>query len=113
MPGCPEEVITKIEERLNNIKPVSQMISEGYTPEMIINDVSGGDYHILETNPIKYECDCSKERFARGIATLGYDELTKIINEDEKAEVLCHFCMKKYNFNKSELISIRDNFCKK
>ena len=113
MPGCPEEVILSIEERLKTIKPVSQMINEGYTPEMIINDVSGGDYHILETNPIKYECDCSKERFARGIATLGYDELTKIINEDEKAEVLCHFCMKKYNFNKSELISIRDNFCKK
>ncbi len=113
MPGCPDEVISQIEKRLNSIKPVSQMISEGYTPEMIISDVTGGDYKILETNPIKYECDCSKERFERGIATLGYDELNTIINEDEKAEVLCHFCMKKYNFTKDELISIRDKYCKK
>ena len=55
MPGCPEEILAKVEEKLKNLKPVSKMIEEGYTPEMIINEVTDGDYKILESNPIKYE----------------------------------------------------------
>ena len=33
-------------------------------------------------------------------------ELKKIIDEDEKAELTCHFCNKKYKFNKEELEKI-------
>lgn len=106
MPGCPDEIIDQIEAKLKNLKPVSEMISEGYTPEMIINEVTDGDYKILEQNPIKYYCGCSKERFAKGIATLGEKELTAMIEEDGQAEVLCHFCKKKYVFSKDELIEI-------
>lgn len=112
MPGCPDEVISKIEERLKNIKPVSTMIQEGYTPEEIINEITEGDYRILEKENIKYECDCSKDRFAKGIASLGEKELDDIIKTEGKAEVLCHFCMKKYVFNKNELLNIK-TLCKK
>ena len=42
MPGCPEEILAKVEEKLKNLKPVSKMIEEGYTPEMIINEVKHG-----------------------------------------------------------------------
>ena len=34
---------------------------------------------------------------------IGKEELEKIIKEDGKAELVCHFCNKKYNFNKEEL----------
>lgn len=112
MPGCPDEVISKIEERLKNIKPVSTMIQEGYTPEEIINEITEGDYRILEKENIKYECECSKDRFAKGIASLGEKELDDIIKTEGKAEVLCHFCMKKYVFNKNELLNIK-TLCKK
>lgn len=112
MPGCPDEVISKIEERLKNIKPVSTMIQEGYTPEEIINEITEGDYRILEKENIKYECDCSKDRFAKGIASLGEKELDDIIKTEGKAEVLCHFCMKKYVFDKNELLNIK-TLCKK
>lgn len=112
MPGCPDEVITKIEQRLNNIKPISTMIQEGYTPEDIINEITEGDFRILECENIKYECDCSKDRFAKGIASLGEKELDDIIETEGKAEVLCHFCMKKYVFDKKELLNIK-TLCKK
>lgn len=112
MPGCPEEILTKVEEKLKNLKPVSKMIEEGYTPEMIINEVTDGDYKILESNPIKYECDCSRERFMKGIASLGRKEIQEMIDTDGHAEVLCHFCMKKYDFNKEDLEKIRDEYCK-
>ena len=57
----------------------------------------------------KYECKCSKEKFADGLMTLGNEQLTELIEEDGKAEIQCQFCNKRYNFNKEELeeISIR------
>lgn len=42
------------------------------------------------------------------LKTLGKKELEKIINEDEKAELTCHFCNKKYMFTKEELENIKN-----
>ena len=38
-----------------------------------------------------------------GLITIGKEELQKIIKEDGKAELVCHFCNKKYDFSKEEL----------
>lgn len=103
MPGCKDEYIEALENRLKNMKPCTEMIKEGYNPEEIINEITGGDYEILETKDLKYECNCSRERFERGLISLGKDTLTTILNEDHKAEITCNFCNKKYNFNEDEL----------
>lgn len=103
MPGCPDDVITKIETILSNIKPISQMINEGYTPEMIIGELSNGDFEIIGRNDIEYSCPCNRDRFFRGIKSLGEKEITDIINEDGKASVTCRFCKKTYDFKKDDL----------
>ena len=54
----------------------------------------------------KYECECTKQRFADGLMTLGNEQLTELIEEDGKAEIQCQFCNKRYNFNKEELEEI-------
>ena len=53
-----------------------------------------------------YECDCSKEHMEDGLATLDKDVLKEMIEEDGKAELVCHFCNKKYEFSKEELEDI-------
>ncbi len=104
MPGCDEDTITKIENVLKSIKPVSEMIDSGMTPEDIIKELSGGeDYEILETQDIFYTCPCTKEQYYRGIKSLGKKEITSIIDELGQAEVTCNFCRKTYVFNKDEL----------
>ena len=42
----------------------------------------------------------------RASAAIGRKDLTEIIEEDGKAELQCHFCLKKYSFNREELLSI-------
>ena len=37
------------------------------------------------------------------LSTIGKEELTKILEEDKKAEIVCHFCNKKYEFNEEDL----------
>ena len=43
---------------------------------------------------------------AEGLATLDKKVLKEMIEEDGKAELVCHFCNKKYDFNKEELENI-------
>lgn len=112
MPGCKEEILDLIEARLKELRPISTLIDEGYTPEQIIEEITGGDYRILEKNVIRYHCGCSKERFGKALQSLGVNELEDIINTDGKAEILCHFCKKTYNFTKDELITLKDELVK-
>ena len=106
MPGCKEEYIAKLENKLRNLKPTTEMIKEGYTPIDIINEITDGDYELLETKELKYECPCSKEKFRKGLKSIGKVELEKILNEDKKAEITCNFCNKKYVFDENDLKEI-------
>lgn len=106
MPGCKDEYITKLENKLKNLKPTTEMIKEGYTPIDIINEITDGDYELLETKELKYECSCSKDRFKKGLKSLGKVELENILNEDKKAEITCNFCNKKYVFDENDLKEI-------
>ena len=41
--------------------------------------------------------------------TIGRRDLVEIIETDGKAELQCQFCLKKYNFDKEELLDILNN----
>ena len=50
----------------------------------------------------EYRCNCSRERVSRALISMGRDELEKL-KEDEKAEVCCQFCDKKYVFTPADI----------
>lgn len=107
LPGVSDEDIDKIENRLANIDPVSAMIDNGLTPEEIMDKILGDfNMQILEKLDLEYKCDCSRERIEQVIISLGRKEIEDIIEEDGKAEVVCHFCNTKHQFNESELTKI-------
>lgn len=103
MPGCKKETITQIEKKIKELLPVSEMIKKGYTPEDIMNEISGNSYQHLETLDLNYYCNCSREKFEKGLISLGKEQLTEIIEEDKKLETICHFCNTKYKFNEDDL----------
>ena len=106
MPNTADETITKIEERLSNIEPVSKMIQRGLSPEEILEAVLGeGNVQILDKTPVHFECNCSKDRFATAILGLGEKEIQEMIDEDGMAEAQCHFCLETYQYSKEELES--------
>lgn len=109
MPDTDDETITAIEKRLAHIEPVSTMIQRGLTPEEILEEVLGkGNVQILSKMPVKFECNCSKERFAEGILGLGEKEIREMIEEQGMAETQCHFCLEKYQYSKAELEALID-----
>ena len=51
------------------------------------------------------EC-CNIERVKIALKSLGKEQLNVIIEEDKKAEIVCPYCNKKYNFSEEELREI-------
>ena len=103
MPDADEEIIDKLEQNLQQVRPVSTMIAEGMTPEAIIQEImTGFDMEFLTTTDLAFKCQCSKERLEDVLLNLGHDDMASLV-EDGQAEVCCHFCGEKYHFNKEEL----------
>jgi molecular chaperone Hsp33 len=108
MPGIKDETITKVEERLKTIAPISTLVKQGLTPEEILEELFGKDQvSVLETMPVQFKCVCSKNRFADAIVGLGQGEIDDMITEDGQAEAHCHFCNEKYLFTREELEELK------
>lgn len=104
MPGAKDEVLSKVEQKLNEIPMVSEMMQQGMTPEDMLYEILGKDnVKILDKMEVSYKCDCSRDRFYKIIKTLPNDQIKEMIDEDHGAEVICHFCGKKYKFTEDEL----------
>lgn len=114
MPGATDETIDRLEENLKNIKSITTMLDSGMSIEEIIGvALSGFDFHFTEKTDVSYSCNCSRERVRRVLASVGETELKAIIEEDGKAELCCHFCPEKYEFNKEELKQILEEIQQK
>ncbi len=107
LPGADEDVITRLENNLNNLESMTQMLSKGMTIEEICNRVLDGFHpEVLDEFPTEYRCNCSKKRVEKALVSIGRDELKKIYNEEETTEISCHFCNKKYIFTKENILSL-------
>ncbi|MCI9653066.1 MAG: Hsp33 family molecular chaperone HslO [Acholeplasmatales bacterium] len=113
MPGCKEETLARLEEHLKQMKSCSTMINEGYSAEEIIAEITENDYQLLETRELTYDCPCNKERFQKGLISLGKEELTSILEEDHKAHITCNFCKKEYTFTEADLMEMLEILNKK
>lgn len=108
LPNTSEETITKLENQLKTIEPISKLIQRGLTPEEILKEVLGEEPKILETMPAEFNCPCSRERIASAIISLGKQEIQDMIDEDGQAEAHCHFCNELYMFTAEDLEELKE-----
>ncbi len=107
LPDASEEIISKLETRLNTIPYITDLLDMGQTPEGILNMILEGlDMKILDTVPTEFYCNCTKERVEKALISIGKEELEKIAKEDKKANLHCHFCGKEYDFSEGELTAL-------
>ena len=104
MPFIEEDVLSKLEENIQNIQSVTAMLDNGHTPEEMLNHVLEGlDVEITDTLPAKFDCNCSKERIEKAIISVGKKEIQEMIDDGKDIEVKCHFCNTAYTFSVDEL----------
>ena len=106
MPDATDEEISQIEKSIFEAGAISKMLDQNLTLLEIAKKVTGDkNVKILEEEDITpvYKCDCSKEKMSKALISIVKKDLEDIIKEDKKAELVCHFCNKKYQFTKEEL----------
>ena len=86
---------------------VSELLLAGQTPEDILKLLfTDEDVQILQKMPVAFKCDCSKDRFAKALASVSKDAIKEMIEQDHGAEAVCHFCGEKYQFSEDDLRQI-------
>ena len=121
LPGGEEGAVDALEDMLKDLPPITTIIEEetekaaGKTTEGILNAMLERIFkdmpeeyslEVLDQRDLIWQCDCSRDRLEKVLMTIGEKDLREIIEEDGKAELVCQFCLKKYNFTKEELESI-------
>lgn len=107
MPFADEKTISRLEENLKNVTSVTALFDKGYTPEQLLEELLGDlGLEITDTIPIKFYCNCSKERVEKAVASIGKKEVQGMIDEGKDIEVKCHFCNSAYNYTVEELREI-------
>ena len=99
MPFAEEEVISRLEQNVQKINSVTNLLEEGHTPESLLEKVlEGFDVQINEKMDTRFRCNCSKERVAKALISIGRKELNEMIQEGKPIEMNCHFCNTNYKF---------------
>lgn len=107
MPFAEDSVIDKLEVNLKDVDSVTKLLSDGLTPEQILEKLLDGfDIEFTDKIPASFYCDCSKSRVEKVLISVGKKELQDMINDGKPVEVNCHFCNTNYTFQVDELKEI-------
>jgi molecular chaperone Hsp33 len=107
LPDATDEAIDQLEVALKNMKPLSEMIQERYTPLEVLEEIFGkGEVEILQTAGIGLAAEPSKDAYAKMLLTLPASEIQAMIKEDHGAEIVGKFSGKRYFFTEEQLSEI-------
>lgn len=107
LPGAPEEVISTVERGVQRIISVTEALKDGLDARDLLAQVLGElGLEILETKPVAYRCNCSRQRVERALLSLGPAELENVLEEQGEADLNCQFCDQVYHFGRKDLEEI-------
>jgi len=113
MPGGDLEQLPQMAERLDDLPPFGELLSNDETPQSILAALFSpyDDYDVLEVRELQFRCECSWERSRQALKVLSAQELEELLVEGE-AVIECHFCRERYRFDRSEIQALLDEKAK-
>ncbi len=105
LPGLSEERIAEIEKQLSQIRPITELLDRGESLEQIVKQIIPS-FRLLGEQEVRFQCRCSRDRVEGMLRSLGKEELENMRNEDDGAEVICHFCNEPHRFTGEELAEL-------
>ncbi|WP_110686862.1 Hsp33 family molecular chaperone HslO [Salinicola aestuarinus] len=61
---------------------------------------------VFEPKALEFGCNCTRERFADALHSLGAEELRSILEEEQAVDTQCHFCHTRYHFSAADIEAI-------
>ncbi len=104
LPGSYEETVQAIENNVALFTSVTALMKEGKGADDFASILfSGLEWEKFDEIDTAFLCNCSKEKYAKGIISLGYNEIKSMIEEGHDIETQCTFCKNTYVFSTEEL----------
>lgn len=104
LPGASEEEINRYEKRIQEMPAISTLLASDDHIEALLAAIYGEEpYKRLSEEELRFQCDCSKERFMDALASLPAKDLQEMKDEDQGAEIVCQFCQTAYHFDENDL----------
>ncbi len=108
MPSADEGLVRHVEQTMTRIPSSTEMIREGMEPEEMLRAALGElELDVLEQIEPRFECPCSPERARQMISALGREEVQDMIEKENGAELICHYCNETYRLTGDELKNLR------
>lgn len=103
LPGAGEDTISKLEENVSKLEPVTTMLAKGMTIlDICKTALDGFEVEVLDENPVNYVCACSREKLENYFCTMSDEDLRALGDENGVTEAVCQFCNKKYTFTRED-----------
>lgn len=106
LPGLGDQEIDAIEGAIGQLPPVTSLLDQGLELEEMLRRIVP-DFNLLDESEVGFACNCSVERVERTLISLGYDELTEMLQEDKEIEVVCDFCNEPYKFSPERIAELQ------
>lgn len=102
LPQADPELARMITDNLARTPNISDLMDMGLSLEEILNRfiLKNLEWKINKETSLSYLCDCSRERFARGLLLLGKAELETM---REGIDPVCHYCNNTYHFSEEDI----------
>nr|WP_279342455.1 Hsp33 family molecular chaperone HslO [Geotalea sp. SG265] len=104
LPPADDAAIDSLMETIAAMPPISQLLRNGSSPEdllaLLFKDIP---HDVLERRPLAFACSCNREKIERVLLSLGRQELSALMEQQEQVTVNCEFCREHYLFDRQAL----------
>jgi molecular chaperone Hsp33 len=106
-----EELVLTLESRVAELSGFTPLMRSGKNLHQILKQLLGdmGLDIFPETQMVRFDCGCSFDRVLGALKMLGEAELQDMIEKDDGAEAICHFCGEVYKANSDQLAVLIGN----
>ena len=106
-----EALVSLLEERLSALTGFTPLLRAGKSLPQIFEELVGdiGLETLPGTQIVQFNCKCSRDRMLGALKLLGAEELKDMIEVDNGAEAVCHFCNEKYHADSDQLQALIDD----
>lgn len=111
LPFADNETVDLLERNVKELSNISRLFDKGLDNKKIA-DIALKDipYDVFDEIDVGYKCNCSHERFAKAIRSMGSEDVKRLFDEQiaegkpEQLEVVCRFCNTRYLFEPKDVL---------
>jgi molecular chaperone Hsp33 len=103
LPNAHADVLRQVTEGLESLDSAAVLLAPDGVEGMVDAVCGEVEYTVLGTGPLRFGCNCSRERFVTGIDSLADADIAEIQDAGQPLEVRCEACGQTYEILPTEL----------